>query len=1269
MAMVEAFVGAIVDGLVEKLASGELLKFLNRVGIDAQLEEWKTTLKSFQAVHTDAENKQTANVAVKQWLNDLENLAYDLEDLVDELNTEALKRKLRANKGRIGLIKRMKLWCDDIMLDGTFDSKLRVFSGRLKALSKQKKMLSLEKNVKKGRYERLPTTSLVVESEVYGREEDREKILEILLGVESNGSPISVIPIVGMGGVGKTTLVQLVYNDERLKDKFDLKAWACVSQEFDAIKLTKNILEAVSSGGMCDSENFDMLQVKLKERLSNKKFLLVLDDIWHEKYGDWDTLRRPFLAGKPGSKIIITTRQERVAKIMSEIPAYHLSLLSDGDALSLLGQHAFRAKTFDGHSDLLEIGKSVVRICKNLPLAVKALGGLLRMADGPEEWKEVLKSEIWMDEEKSEILPALKLSYHYLPPELKRCFAYCALFPKDYVFEKFHLVQFWMAEGLVQESKKNMLIEEVGSQYFDELLARSFFQQSGDNPSCFVMHDLYNDLAMSVAGDKCLRMDDALKESLPSEISEKVRHLSFMSSKFETYPRFNFLDKFQKLRTFLPLPNEIKYPRYISQGILLQILPKLHCLRLLSLNGYELYELPDSIGDLKHLRYLSLAQTSLKWLPESVGTLINLQAMILRGCRKLTKLPTSMENLINLRHLDISDTDELHEMPQGIAQLTSLRTLTKMTASKTDGMRLKDLGNLSFLHGQISIEELQNVVNVQEALDARLMDKPGLNKIRLEWSKVFDDSRNRFFESDVLNALKHHESLSTLEIQYFEGGNFPNWIGDSAFSNLAKISFEFCKKCTTLPPLAQLPLLRDLSIRGIDQVKVIGAEFYGNRGRELPFPSLISLTFEDMSNWEEWLGVGGVIELPKLRTLNMSRCSKLVSLPNLLLPSLRELRATECKEVVLNHMQNLESLIKIVLKEIFGLTSIIKAFVQFPFTLKSLSVDKCNDLVTLWPSNNTARNLVNLREVYIENCPKLFSLQEIDVLRDLRSLEIRECGALELLPNKVSCLEWLKIQNCPSLKTMMKLQDCSTSLYYLSIDSWVNSTNLLGSGSNYPYLTFLIIDNCDGLELFPHGFLPTPNLRNLSIFDCKHLKSLPDRMELLTSLSSMVVVNCASLMELFPQESIPPNLSELHATYCGNLKPLREWGLHKLTSLNYFGFGGRPGLESFTNNADEEHCVLPPSLIKMWLTDLPDLETLSKGFQNLTSLQRLDIYGCPKLGALPMEDQLRKLSRLRIENCPLIKKRCLKPKGDYWPIIKDIPDVKIDRLSIHDPCP
>ncbi|KAL2458373.1 putative disease resistance RPP13-like protein 1 [Abeliophyllum distichum] len=1274
MAIGEVFLGAFVTVLLEKLVSGELLKFLRPTGIDAQLKKWRTTLLMIEAVLTDAENKQTANRYVKEWLNDLQDLAYDLDDLLDEMNTEALQRKLMENEDSTSKVWKLIPTCctnlsfPDFMFDRGIDSKLKYITGRLEDLDKRVLVLSLVKNVmgmSDKTVKRLQPTSLVEESEVHGRENDKEDILKMLLEVESSDSPVSVIPIVGMGGVGKTTLAQLVYNDDRLKGEFDLKAWACVSDEFDAFSITKIILEKVFSES-CDYTDLDKLQVKLKESLSTKRFLVVLDDVWNEKYGDWDILRRPFLAGKPGSKIIVTTRHEKVAKIMSRIPAYHLNLLSDTDALSLLAQHSLGTKTFDVRPDLREIGKSVVRRCQNLPLAVKSLGGLLRTKASPKEWEGVLNSEIWIAEEKSEILPALKLSYHYLPPELKQCFAFCAIFPKDYEFDKSELVYLWMAEGFLKQSQEERLMEELGNDYFDELLTRSFFLKSSANTSRFVMHDLINDLAMCVSGYKCLRLDDMLKDNLRFKISEKVRHLSFISRSYESYDRFSSVNSFQSLRTFLPLSSYyLSSGMNLPQRVLLDVVPKLNCMRELSLSGYQIYELPSSIGDLRHLRYFNLFGTLLKWLPESVSKLCNLQVLILENCYRLSKLPARMDKLINLRHLNIAGTSELREMSEGIARLTSLQTLSKFIVSKSSWLKINDLRDFSLLKGEISIEELQHVVNVQEATDARLTNKPSLNKIGLEWSSTFDDSRNEILELDVLDALKPHKNLSSLKIRFYGGAKFPSWIGDSSFSMLTTISFRSCKKCSTLPTLGKLPLLKDLSVHGMDHVKAIGTEFYGNvcDGESL-FPSLENLTFMNMSQWEEWHGLAPeaqcAIEIPNLCTFQISGCPKLVSLPTFSFPSLRELSVKECNEVVLNSMHNLTSLTKLKLVKIPELTSVLELFEQFPFKLENFEIDDCDDLVTLWPSEN----IVNLQKVWVQRCPKLLSIQEIGVIG---SLYVQNCASLESLPCNITSCRDLSIRNCPSLKMMTTLEDCSTSLEKLSIESWVNLnlTNLMGSFHNYSSLTELIIRDCDGLESFPQGALPIPNLRYLTIGGCRNLKSLPDQLEQLLSLEYLHVNDCPSLTESSHLRNTPPKLTSLLIIKCG-VKPLGELDLHKLTSLEYLNLRSvYPELVSFSND-NNQHYLLPPSLKSLQLSDLPNLETLSKGFQNLTSLRHLQLGECPKLVALPVEDQLYNLLSLRISNCPLLKKRCLRNEGDYWPIIADIPSVNIDDCYIYD---
>ncbi|GLT96544.1 hypothetical protein SLE2022_141570 [Rubroshorea leprosula] len=260
-----------------------------------------------------------------------------------------------------------------------------------------------------------------------------------------------------MGGIGKTTLARLIYNDDKLKGRFGLQAWVCVSVDFDVHRITKAILEHVTRE-ICDLKELTLLQEKLQDKLSGQKFLLVLDDIWNEDYGLWENLQRPFLRGAPGSRIIITTRSENIGrKIRGDGRVHNLSLLEDDACLSLFAQISLGAENFDEYPDLKRVGEKIVEKCKGLPLAIKALSGLLRGKADRAEWVNILNSEIWdLPDGNTSILPALKLSYNHLPSHLKRCFAYCSVFPKDYEFDERELVLLWMAHGFLQQQPQTM---------------------------------------------------------------------------------------------------------------------------------------------------------------------------------------------------------------------------------------------------------------------------------------------------------------------------------------------------------------------------------------------------------------------------------------------------------------------------------------------------------------------------------------------------------------------------------------------------------------------------------------------------------------------------------------------------------------------------------------------------------------------------------------------------------------------------------------------
>ncbi|KAK2991381.1 hypothetical protein RJ640_002199 [Escallonia rubra] len=433
--------------------------------------------------------------------------------------------------------------------------------------------------------------------------------------------------------------------------------------------------------------------------------------------------------------------------------------------------------------------------------------------------------------ENNDILPALRLSYHHLPSHLKRLFAYCSLFSKDYEFDKHELVLLWMAEGFLRPSETHNEMEDVGFQCFDELLSRSFFQRSKTGAeSRFVMHDLVNDLARHVAGRVSFSLDDEAESNVQHRRDSllKARHSSLIRHDYDGSQRFEAFSGVRKLRTFLPLPvfkTSIWQEFYLTNQVIYDLLPQLHFLRVLSLSGYNILQLPNAIGNLKLLRYLNVSGTRVEQLPETVTELYNLQTLLLRDCRRLTKLPANTGNLINLRHLDIAGTKELKEMPVGLCKMASLQTLSKIVLGR--GLKVNELRGLSNLRGALSIIGLHNVMDAQDAREANLPCKQGLEELEMVWSNDFDDSRNGMIEREVIELLKPSTNLRRLGVKHYEGVEFPSWLGDPSFSQLAHISLSDCRHCTSLPSLGHLTSLKKLNISGIQGVKTVGNELCG----------------------------------------------------------------------------------------------------------------------------------------------------------------------------------------------------------------------------------------------------------------------------------------------------------------------------------------------------------------------------------------------------------------------------------------------------------
>ena len=529
----DALISAAVEQLFERLPSTHVVDLIRGKKVDQKLlEDLQRMLTSANGVLDDAEKKMITKPAVREWLVKLQDEIYNAEDLVNEINTEALQREHPVRN----------LFSSRFSVKNVENS-LKNITGSLKGVVNEINILGLKAGVEtSSRLSRgsAKTSYMVRESDICGRDADKEAITKFLLSDEEGRQQISVMPIVGMAGIGKTTLAQLAYNN--IKDKkvpvensFDFIEWITVSDESDVYTLTKAIcMEVVDKEGRTDVESLETfkLQQKLHKVLEGKKFFFVLDDVWNLDYGKWSELRKPLESAAHGSKIVITTRSTQIASVFSTVPEpLDLQLLKNEDCWKLFSKHAFSNEETTSHPNYLEeIGRQIAEKCKGIPLALKSLACLLHGQQDPKEWRNVLESDFWeLPQKDGDILPALWLSYYYLPRHLKRCFAYCSIFPKDYKIAKEKLILLWMAEDLLQ-SRNNMTLEEIGEQYLEDLTSRSFFQVITRNGWIWItMHDLVNDLAKFVSGESCLRLNDRYSDDLKwKKFIRKTRHFSYM---------------------------------------------------------------------------------------------------------------------------------------------------------------------------------------------------------------------------------------------------------------------------------------------------------------------------------------------------------------------------------------------------------------------------------------------------------------------------------------------------------------------------------------------------------------------------------------------------------------------------------------------------------------------------------------------------------------------------------------------------------------------
>ncbi|XP_057999811.1 putative disease resistance protein RGA3 isoform X2 [Hevea brasiliensis] len=806
--MADSFLFNVAESVLGKLGSLALQEFSLAWGLESDLEKIKDNLKVIKAVLLDAEQQRSQNPRIEVWLDNLKEVLYDAEDVVDEFECEALRRQVVKSGNTTRKVQRFFSRSNPLIFRFRMGHKLKQIRERVDEVAALKSKFGLterifDRHIIHG--EREMTHSFIDASDVIGREQARDDIIETLLQ-SVDGENVSIIPIVGIGGIGKTTLAKLVYNDQRIATHFELKLWVCVSDVFELDKVIIKILDSASPGQRYADMGIDQLQRTLQEALNGNKYLLILDDVWSEDPRQWGELKTLLMGGAYGSKMLVTTRSQRVAEIMGTVSALNLSLLSHQDCLSLFFKWAFKGQQEKQNPNLKRIGEEIVRKCKGVPLAVITLGSLLYSVTDEREWEFIRDNEIWkLEQKKDDILPALRLSYEHLPSHLKRCFAYCSIFPKDYVMDDIELVYLWMANGLVQSSNENQELEDIGLRYFKELCSRCFFQdfsEYGGKVKC-KMHDLIHDLALSVTQNEC-----SMVRTSTQQIPKSVRHISFPHPELLPNVLPESLQNLDRVRTICC--ESERGEGISSEAFIKTCFSRFQYLRFLNLS-YSMFEvLPTSIGNLKHLKYLDLWRSpNIQRLPNSICKLQSLQVLLLFGCWSLEELPKDMKYMINLRWLWIT-TKQKNLPTGGIGCLKSLRFLFITSCDNLEYL-FEDMQGLKKLR-RLKIDYCRSLTSLPQSIKCLT----ALETLCIKGCENLD----LIMEEGEENQYPTQFSLQKLELEFLPKlVEFPQWLIRGSTNSLKVIKVERCNNLRELPECLQnMASLQEVQIKGCPQL-------------------------------------------------------------------------------------------------------------------------------------------------------------------------------------------------------------------------------------------------------------------------------------------------------------------------------------------------------------------------------------------------------------------------------------------------------------------
>ncbi|XP_016461492.2 disease resistance protein RPP13-like [Nicotiana tabacum] len=839
-------VDAIVSFAVQKLGDFLIQEIALFRSLREEVQWLRNELLFMQSFLKDAEQKQNEDQKVEQWVFEINSIANDAVAILEIYTLESDKG---SDPGFASHLMTCACICRKETKFYKVVKEIQSLKQRVMDLSRKRETYGIRdiKNTREGPSNQSVmvrtlrrTTSYIDDDHIFvGFRDVVESLLAELLKEEPRRS---VISIYGMGGLGKTTLARNLYNSPNVVSSFQTRTWICVSQEYNTMDLLRNIIKSIQGR---TKESLDLLEkmtetdleIHLRDLLKERKYLLVVDDVWQREA--WESLKRAFPDSKKGSRVIITTRKEDVAKRADDKGfVYKLRFLSEGESWKL-----FCGKLLDVQAmvpAMERLAKDMVDKCGGLPLAIVVLSGLLSHKRGREEWQKV-KDHLWqhMKDDSIEISYILSLSYNDLSTSLKQCFLYFGIFPEDSMVGVEKIMWLWMAEGFIPRGEERM--EDVAECFLNELIRRSLIQVVDTFWEKVIkckIHDLVRDLAIQKALE--VNFFDIYDRRKHSISSLSLRHV--IHGQAQRYLSLDFSNL--KLRSIMFLDRDFGKLDLLKFRNVFQHLYVLN----LDLTICHGTKLPDAIGSLYHLKFLSLIAPDPINLPSSIDNLKNLQTLINlfdngSGSKAYGSLPPETSNLIKLRHLIA-----FYSQPLQLSKLTSLQVLKYICCDQWkdfDPVGLVNLGELDMRNIKKSYS-LNNISSLKNLSTLILGCASGESFPALEYLTSCQNLRELWLDGRIEKLHQFPNSITMVVLLYSKLIEDP------------------------MPMLGMLPNLRNLDLVEAYEGKEITCK--GNSFSQLEF-----LRLDSLWNLERWHLATSA--MPLIKGFGIHDCPKLKEIP------------------------------------------------------------------------------------------------------------------------------------------------------------------------------------------------------------------------------------------------------------------------------------------------------------------------------------------------------------------------------------------------------